>query len=184
MPLYQTRTIAGILEPVAQQVPTLVPVPTGVQISILLTILTLPPGQQADNPARGGRGWELHAGPADTGSGRQQGRCKPCQVRNHHVTALVAIASPPALSISYSCRAETRLLSCPSHRNVEPPDPPVSRVGRDTINSSQDMKMKSEMPKSLAAIEKASEYLMEASNSLGSDPYSQVRGLAGEMVHQ
>ena len=36
------------------------------------------------------------------------------------------------------------------------------------------MKMKSEMPKSLAAIEKASDYLMEASSSLKSDPYSQV----------
>ena len=50
----------------------------------------------------------------------------------------------------------------------------ISRVGRDTINSSQDMKMKSEMPKSLAAIEKASDFLMEASSSLKSDPYSQV----------
>merc|ERR1719429_667704 len=47
------------------------------------------------------------------------------------------------------------------------------RVGRDTINSSQDLKMKSEMPKSLAAIEKASDFLMEASSSLKSDPYSQ-----------
>ena len=34
--------------------------------------------------------------------------------------------------------------------------------------------MKSEMPKSLAAIEKASDFLMEASSSLKSDPYSQV----------
>ena len=50
----------------------------------------------------------------------------------------------------------------------------LSRVGRDTINSSQDLKMKSEMPKSLAAIEKASDFLMEASSSLKSDPYSQV----------
>ena len=50
------------------------------------------------------------------------------------------------------------------------------RVGRDTINSSQDLKMKSEMPKSLAAIEKASDFLMEASSSLKSDPYSQVVG--------
>ena len=49
------------------------------------------------------------------------------------------------------------------------------RVGRDTINSSQDLKMKSEMPKSLAAIEKASDFLMEASSSLKSDPYSQVQ---------
>ena len=50
----------------------------------------------------------------------------------------------------------------------------IFRVGRDTINSSQDLKMKSEMPKSLAAIEKASDFLMEASSSLKSDPYSQV----------
>ena len=50
----------------------------------------------------------------------------------------------------------------------------IFRVGRDTINTSQDLKMKSEMPKSLAAIEKASDFLMEASSSLKSDPYSQV----------
>ena len=49
-----------------------------------------------------------------------------------------------------------------------------SRVGRDTINNSEDMKMKSEMPKSLAGIEKASESLEQASTSLKSDPYSQV----------
>ena len=48
------------------------------------------------------------------------------------------------------------------------------RVGKDTINNSQDMKMKSEMPKSLAAIEKAAESLALASSSLKSDPYSQV----------
>ena len=36
------------------------------------------------------------------------------------------------------------------------------------------MKMKSEMPKSLAAIEKAAESLALASSSLKSDPYSQV----------
>jgi len=47
------------------------------------------------------------------------------------------------------------------------------RVGKDTINNSQDMKMKSEMPKSLAAIEKAAESLALASSSLKSDPYSQ-----------
>jgi len=47
------------------------------------------------------------------------------------------------------------------------------RVGKDTINNSQDMKMKSEMPKSLAAIEKAAESLAQASSSLKSDPYSQ-----------
>jgi len=47
------------------------------------------------------------------------------------------------------------------------------RVGRDTVSTSQDMKMKSEMPKSLAAIEKASDYLVQASSSLKSDPYSQ-----------
>ena len=55
------------------------------------------------------------------------------------------------------------------------------RVGRDTINSSQDLKMKSEMPKSLAAIEKASDFLMEASSSLKSDPYSQVNLISGWM---
>ena len=60
------------------------------------------------------------------------------------------------------------IVSLPSSKNY------ISRVGRDTINSSQDLKMKSEMPKSLAAIEKASDYLMEASSSLKSDPYSQV----------
>ena len=49
------------------------------------------------------------------------------------------------------------------------------RVGRDTINNSQDMKMKSEMPKSLAGIEKAAESLSMASSSLKSDPYSQVK---------
>ena len=49
-----------------------------------------------------------------------------------------------------------------------------SRVGRDTINNSEDMKMKSEMPKSLAGIEKAAESLQQASTSLKSDPYSQV----------
>jgi hypothetical protein len=38
------------------------------------------------------------------------------------------------------------------------------------------MKMKSEMPKSLAAIERASDLLLDASSSLKSDPYSQVRG--------
>jgi len=47
------------------------------------------------------------------------------------------------------------------------------RVGKDTINNSQDMKMKSEMPKSLASIEKAAESLALASSSLKSDPYSQ-----------
>ena len=39
------------------------------------------------------------------------------------------------------------------------------------------MKMKSEMPKSLAAIEKAAESLAQASSSLKSDPYSQVNQL-------
>jgi len=47
------------------------------------------------------------------------------------------------------------------------------RVGRDTIASSQDMKMKSEMPKSLSTIERASGFLEEASNDLKADPYSQ-----------
>ena len=52
-----------------------------------------------------------------------------------------------------------------------------TRVGRDTIDNSQDMTMKSEMPKSLAGIEKAAESLAQASCSLKSDPYSQVRRL-------
>jgi len=48
------------------------------------------------------------------------------------------------------------------------------RVGKDTINTSPDMKMKSEMPKSLNAIERASESLEIASNSLKTDPFSKA----------
>jgi len=101
MPLYQTRTIAGILEPVAQQVSKLI---------------------------------ILHEEGEDGNS--MPDLQTPVQAVSKAVANLV-------------------------------------RVGRDTINSSQDLKMKSEMPKSLAAIEKASDYLMEASSSLKSDPYSQ-----------
>jgi len=64
--------------------------------------------------------------------------------------------------------------------NLETPVQAVSkavanliRVGKDTIASSQDMKMKSEMPKSLGTIEKAANCLEEASNDLKHDPYSQ-----------
>ena len=53
----------------------------------------------------------------------------------------------------------------------------IYRVGRDTINNSQDMKMKSEMPKSLAVIEKASESLAAASSTMKSDPYSKVKNI-------
>jgi len=101
MPLYQTRTIAGILEPVAQQVSKLI---------------------------------ILHEEGEDGNS--MPDLQTPVQAVSKAVANLV-------------------------------------RVGRDTINSSQDLKMKSEMPKSLAAIEKASDFLMEASSSLKSDPYSQ-----------
>ena len=37
-------------------------------------------GEQVDHPARGGGGWQLDAGPADPGAGRQQGRGQPGQV--------------------------------------------------------------------------------------------------------
>ena len=56
----------------------------------------------------------------------------------------------------------------------------ICRVGRDTINNSQDMKMKSEMPKSLAVIEKASESLAAASSTMKSDPYSKVKNISVE----
>ena len=39
------------------------------------------------------------------------------------------------------------------------------------------MKMKSEMPKSLAVIEKASESLAAASSTMKSDPYSKVKNI-------
>ena len=39
------------------------------------------------------------------------------------------------------------------------------------------MKMKSEMPKSLAVIEKASESLAAASSTMKSDPYSKVKDI-------
>jgi len=102
MPLYQTKTIASILEPVAQQVSKLI---------------------------------ILHEEGED-------GNAMPD-------------LEVPVVAVS---RAVANLV----------------RVGKDTINNSQDMKMKSEMPKSLAGIEKASESLSMASSSLKSDPYSQV----------
>jgi len=46
------------------------------------------------------------------------------------------------------------------------------RVGKDTINSSQDPKLKSEMPKALATIEKSSDLLEMACKELKRDPYS------------
>jgi len=102
MPLYQTKTIASILEPVAQQVSKLI---------------------------------ILHEEGED-------GNAMPD-------------LEVPVVAVS---RAVANLV----------------RVGKDTINNSQDMKMKSEMPKSLAGIEKAAESLALASSSLKSDPYSQV----------
>ena len=105
------------------------------------------PGKQADHPPRGRRGWQLDARPANPSPGGQQGCGKPCQVGIGNTSKW--------LLLSKHCL--------------------MFRVGRDTINSSQDLKMKSEMPKSLAAIEKASDFLMEASSSLKSDPYSQVQ---------
>ena len=47
------------------------------------------------------------------------------------------------------------------------------RVGKDTIASSQDPKLKNEMPKSLNIIEKAAELLEQACREMKSDPYSQ-----------
>jgi len=102
MPLYQTRTIANILEPVAQQVSKLI---------------------------------ILHEEGEDGNS--------------------MPDLEAPVVAVS---RAVNNL----------------ARVGRDTINNSQDTKMKSEMPKSLNVIEKAAESLAQASSSLKSDPYSKV----------
>jgi len=101
MPMYQTRTIASILEPVAQQVSKLI---------------------------------ILHEEGEDGNS-----------MPNLEV---------PVQAVS---KAVTNLV----------------RVGRDTISSSHDMKMKSEMPRSLSMIEKAANCLEEASNDLNMDPYSQ-----------
>ena len=47
------------------------------------------------------------------------------------------------------------------------------RVGKDTIASSQDSKLKNEMPKSLSVIEKAADLLEQACREMKSDPYSQ-----------
>jgi len=102
MPLYQTKTIANILEPVAQQVSKLI---------------------------------ILHEEGEDGNS--------------------MPDLEAPVVAVS---KAVNNLV----------------RVGRDTISNSQDTKMKSEMPRSLAVIEKAAESLAQASSSLKSDPYSKV----------
>ena len=132
-------------------------------IYMILLYYSDAPGEQVDHLARGGRGWELDAGPADAGAGGQQSGGQPGQVRNiKHTSNLVRWGRKYTGTLSsqlYSDRISLMM---------------IFRVGRDTINSSQDLKMKSEMPKSLAAIEKASDFLMEASSSLKSDPYSQV----------
>ena len=48
------------------------------------------------------------------------------------------------------------------------------RVGKDTIASSQDSKLKNEMPKSLGVIENAADLLEKACHEMKSDPYSQA----------
>ena len=101
MPMYQTKTIAGILEPVAQQVSKLI---------------------------------ILHEEGED-------GNAMPDLER-------------PVEAVS---KAVANLV----------------RVGRDTIASSQDSKLKSDMPKSLSVIEKAADLLEKACHEMKSDPYSQ-----------
>jgi len=101
MPMYQTRTIAGILEPVAQQVSKLI---------------------------------ILHEEGED-------GNAMPDLERPVHAVS----------------QAVTNLV----------------RVGKDTITSSQDSKLKNEMPKSLNVIEKAADLLEQACLEMKSDPYSQ-----------
>ncbi len=49
----------------------------------------------------------------------------------------------------------------------------LTRVGRDTVNSSQDSKLKSEMPRSLSIVEKAATMLERACGEMKRDPYSQ-----------
>lgn len=46
------------------------------------------------------------------------------------------------------------------------------KVGRETINSSDDAILKQDMPAALQRVEGASKYLEEASAMLKSDPYS------------
>ena len=99
--MYQTKTIAGILEPVAQQVSKLI---------------------------------ILHEEGED-------GNAMPDLER-------------PVQAVS---KAVTNLI----------------RVGKDTIASSQDSKLKNEMPKSLAVIEQAADLLEKACHEMKSDPYSQ-----------
>jgi len=101
MPMYQTKTIAGILEPVAQQVSKL--------------IILHEEGEDG-NP-------------------------------------MPDLAQP----VSAVSKAVDNL----------------TRVGRDTIQSSQDAKLKSEMPRSLSSIENASRQLERASQEMKRDPYSQ-----------
>eukprot|EP00095_Tigriopus_kingsejongensis_P003227 maker-scaffold547_size140190-snap-gene-0.23 protein:Tk03227 transcript:maker-scaffold547_size140190-snap-gene-0.23-mRNA-1 annotation:"Vinculin" len=101
MPMYQTKTIAGILEPVAQQVSKLI---------------------------------ILHEEGED-------GNAMPDLER-------------PVKAVSHAVDN-------------------LAKVGKDTINSSQDIKLKSEMPKSLVAIEKAADLLEMACGDLKQDPFSQ-----------
>ncbi len=49
----------------------------------------------------------------------------------------------------------------------------LTKVGKDTINSSQDGRLKSEMPRSLSSIEKAAGLLEDACEAMKRDPYSQ-----------
>ena len=49
----------------------------------------------------------------------------------------------------------------------------LARVGKDTISSSQDGRLKSEMPRSLSAIEKAADLLETACMEMKQDPFSQ-----------
>lgn len=102
MPMYQTKTIAGILEPVAQQVSKLI---------------------------------ILHEEGED-------GNAMPDLER-------------PVQAVS---KAVSNLV----------------RVGKDTISSSQDSRLKGEMPKSLSVIEKAADVLEKACHEMKADPYSQA----------
>ena len=82
MPLYQTKTIANILEPVAQQVLNQKPNISFKGGKIKLNKKSTHfPGQQIDHPSRGGRGWKLNAQPGGPRGGCEQGREQPCQVR-------------------------------------------------------------------------------------------------------
>ena len=102
MPMYQTKTIAGILEPVAQQVSKLI---------------------------------ILHEEGEDGNAMPDLER--PVQAVSQAVSNLV-------------------------------------RVGKDTISSSQDSRLKSDMPTSLGIIEKAADILEKACHEMKADPYSQA----------